>query len=262
MRLPTGSSVAAVCAVLSSVAVVVAGCGNGSQTVVTSTVTVTAPSDGSAPPTSGSADTSRDFKVGTFDAVRLQAHYDLVVNVGSPASVRAQGDPAALDLLDIRTEGQTLVAGVKPDEQWPANARVTVTATTPTLTAAALNGSGDIRIGPLQADSFSIDHNGSGDIEAQDLTLGKLTVTAGGSGRVQAAGTAEDANIRLSGSGEADLPTMTVKRAVISVSGSGALNVAASEEVSGSISGSGDVRVTGGAKCSVTSSGSGDAACG
>ncbi len=47
----------------------------------------------------------------------------LAVTIGSPTSVRAQGDPAALDLLDIRTEGDALIATVKPNVQWPAGAR-------------------------------------------------------------------------------------------------------------------------------------------
>jgi hypothetical protein len=207
-------------------------------------------------------ETSRDFTVGTFNAVRLVAHFDLVVNVGTPSSVRAQGDPAALDLLDIRTEGQTLVAGVKPNVQWPPNARVTITVTTPTLTAAELNGSGDISVGPLHTDSFEVTLGGSGDIEARELTLAGITVSSAGSGRIRLGGSADDATIKLSGSGEADLTTLATKRANVSVSGSGSLTLEASETVKGSISGSGDVHVTGGASCSLSSSGSGDATCG
>ena len=61
-----------------------------------------------------------------------------------------------MDQLDIRTEGETLMAGVKPNVQWPDNARVTVTITTPTLTAAQLSGSGEIRIGTVHADALSL----------------------------------------------------------------------------------------------------------
>ena len=206
-------------------------------------------------------ETTRDFAVGEFTAVRLAAHYDLVVNVGSPTSVRAQGDPAALDLLDIRTEGDTLVAGVKPNVQWPDNARVTVTVITPTLTAAELRGSGEMRIGPVRADSLSVDLDGSGDIEAPELALTKLSVSSDGSGEIHAGGSADEADIRLSGSGEAELTALAVKRADVSVSGSGSLTVEASEKVSGSISGSGDVHVTGGAACSISTTGSGEATC-
>jgi Putative auto-transporter adhesin, head GIN domain len=261
MKMPNGRTTLAACAVLTSSALVVAGCGGGSGSVTTSTVTVTAPSNQTAPPTSGSTEASRDFPVSDFNGVRLTAHYDLVVNIGSPTSVRAQGDPAALDLLDIHTEGQTLVAAVKPNGQWPPNARVTVTITTPALSAAEITGSGDIRIGAIHSDALSIAQNGSGDIDAPDVTLTRIAVTSGGSGRIRVGGTAEDASLRLSGSGEADLSTLTVKRADVSISGSGSLILEALEKVSGSISGSGDVRVTGGATCSVSSSGSGKATC-
>ncbi|MDT5019262.1 MAG: hypothetical protein QOD39_5422, partial [Mycobacterium sp.] len=161
----------------------------------------------------------------------MAAHYDVVVTVGDPTSVRAQGDPAALDLLDIHTEGDTLVAAVKSNVQWPANARVTLNVTTPTLAAGEIKGSGEMRIGAVHADALSLDLDGSGDVDAQELTLKKLTVTSGGSGEVNAGGIADEADIRLSGSGDAELTSLTVKRADVSVSGSGSLSIEATERV-------------------------------
>ncbi|MGV0790902.1 head GIN domain-containing protein [Mycolicibacterium sp. XJ1819] len=241
-------------------AVAIAGCTTDSSTVTTSTVTVTEP-----PSTSTSmsvpAETTRDFPVGPFSAVRLQAHYDLVVDIGSPASVRAEGDPEALDLLDIHTEGDTLVAAVKPNVSWPDNARVTVTATTPTLSAAALDGSGDLRIGAVSAETLTLEHGGSGRLEAPDLTVGEIRISSSGSGAVRAGGSADDADIRLAGSGKAELGTLTVKRAEVSLSGSGSLNLEATERVNGSLSGSGGAQITGGAQCSIASTGSGSATC-
>ena len=236
-----------------------AGCGTDSSTVTTSTVTVTRDS---APPTaSPTPEATRDFAVGPFTAVRLDAHYDVAVDIGSPASVRAQGDPAALDLLDIRTEGDTLVAGSKPNVQWPADARVTVTVTTPTLTAAGVSGSGDMRIGPVRTDTLRIEQDGSGSIEAADLTLTRLELSSEGSGDVRAAGRADDAVIRTDGSGDAELGQFAVKRAEVSMGGSGELSIEVSESVTGSTSGSGDVEVTGGGACSISASGSGEIAC-
>jgi hypothetical protein len=262
VKLLGGTPALAIGTALAGVALLVAGCGSDSSTSTTSTVTVTKdPSSTSGSTTPENTDTTRDFPVGEFTSVRLAAHYDLVVTVGSPTSVRAEGDPAALDLLDIHTEGDTLVATVKPNAQWPNNARVTVTATTPTITAAELSGSGGIRIGPVHTDSLSLDQSGSGEIDAPNLTLAHLTVSSSGSGRIRAGGTAEDADVRLSGSGEAELPTFTVKNATVSVGGSGSLLIEATEKVAGSISGSGDIRVTGGAACSISSTGSGSATC-
>jgi hypothetical protein len=251
-----------VCTALAGAALLIGGCTADSTTVTTSTVTVTkdpsaaAPSGAPAP-----AETTRDFPVEDFTAVHLDAHYDLVVNVGTPTSVRAQGDPAALDLLDIRTEGDTLVAGAKPNVQWPPNSRVTVTVTTPALTAAELSGSGEIRIGVVRADTLSIRLDGSGEIEAPQIAVTRLELSSEGSGDIRAGGTADDAVITLDGSGETELEALSVKRAQVSVSGSGDLVVQASETVSGTTSGSGDVEVTGGADCSISSTGSGEASC-
>ncbi|MGZ5362729.1 MAG: head GIN domain-containing protein [Mycobacterium sp.] len=252
-----------VCAALASAGLLLAGCTTDSSTVTTSTVTVTKePSGPSAPATPGSTESRREFPVGTFTAVHLAAPYAVVVTIGSSTSVRAQGDPAALDLLDIRTEGDALVATVKPNVQWPADVRVTVSVTTPALTAARLSGSGQMRIGSLQTDALSIEQSGSGEIEAPELTVGRLEISSSGSGKIDAAGTADDADIRLVGSGEAALETLTVKRAVVSMAGSGSLTINATETVRGSTAGSGEVEVTGGAECSISSVGSGDATCG
>lgn len=253
-----------VCVALTGV-VLLAGCRADSSTVTTSTVTVTkdpsATSTGTSPAPPGTS-TSRDFPVSDFAAVRLAAHYDVTVTVGSPTSVRAEGDPAALDLLDIKTEGDTLVAAVEPNSQWPPNSRVTVSVTTPTLNAAEVDGSGDMRIGTVRTDTLSLTQGGSGDMEVREIAVKQLRVSSRGSGDVNASGTADDADIRLDGSGEADLQELTVKRAQIAVSGSGGLEIKATEKVSGSLSGSADVDVTGGAACSVSKSGSGEVSCG
>jgi hypothetical protein len=202
------------------------------------------------------------FPAGTFTTVDLAAPCALVVTIGSPTSVRAQGDPAALDLLDIRVEGDTLITTVKPNAQWPANARVTVSVTTPTLAAARLSGSGQMRIGSLQTDQLSLEQSGSGVIEAPEIAVARLQVSSSGAGKITAAGTADSADIRLVGSGEAELGTLTVQRALISMAGTGGLTINATETVRGSTVGSGSVVVTGGAECSLSSVGTGDVTCG
>lgn len=231
--------------------------------MTTSTVTVTKePSGSSAPATPGATEPMREFPAGTFTAVDLAAPYALVVTIGSPTSVRAQGDPAALELLDIRVEGDTLIATVEPNAQWPANALVTVSVTTPTLEAARLSGSGQIRIGSLRTDRLSLEQSGSGLIEAPEIAVARMQISSSGAGKIVAAGTADDADIRLVGSGEAALGTLTVKRALISMAGAGSLTIDATETVRGSTAGSGGVRVTGGADCSISSIGIGDVTCG
>jgi hypothetical protein len=203
-----------------------------------------------------------EFPAGTFTTVDLAAPYALDVTIGSPTSIRAQGDPTALDLLDIRVERDTLIATVKPNAQWPANARVTVSVTTPTLTAARLSGSGQMRIGSLQTDLLSLEQSGSGVIEAPEIAVARLQVSSSGAGRIVAAGTADEADIRLVGSGEAALGTLTVQRALISMAGAGSLTINATETVRGSTAGSGSVAVTGGAQCAISSVGTGDVTCG
>ena len=63
----------------------------------------------------------RDFPVGAFQKVVLAGHNDVVVTVGGNPSVRAEGDKAAIDRLDIKVENGELTIGTKPHSGWSWN---------------------------------------------------------------------------------------------------------------------------------------------
>ncbi|BEK84298.1 head GIN domain-containing protein [Nocardia seriolae] len=219
------------------------------------------PATGSSSPAPGNLETTKDFSVATFTAVDLDGPYNLVVNVGTPTSVRAEGDPAGLDVLDIRVSEDTLVASVKPGARWPAGAHVTVTAVVSALTAVKLAGPGGIHVGAVAADTLVFAENGSGTIEAPQLTVSRLTASLSGSGIIRAGGTSEDVDLSLDGSGPQDLSALTTKRAAVALAGSGSLTFRATEKVTGSLAGADNVTVVGDAKCSVSRAGSGRVTC-
>lgn len=206
--------------------------------------------------------TRRDFQVGAFQAVALQGPHNVVVTVGGPASVRAEGDSAALDMLDIRIEGDRLIVGTRRGWSWrgPSGA-VTVHVTTPALNGAAIGGSGDMRIDRVQADRFEAAIGGSGDIEIGALQARETEFSIAGSGDIRAAGQAEAAEISIAGSGSMALDGLQLRRAEVSIMGSGGVRVQASEAVEGSIMGSGSVNVRGAARCSIRRMGSGEVTC-
>lgn len=210
-----------------------------------------------------SAATQRNFPVGPFQAVALEGSHDVVVTVGGEPAVRAEGDAEALDRLDIRVEGDTLHVGQKRGS-WIGGhrGRVTVYVTTPTLSKAALEGSGDLRIDRVQADDFEARLAGSGDIEIGTMQAARAKFSIAGSGDIQASGTSEEAQIDIAGSGDVDLDGLTTRRARVSVAGSGNISLQASEAVEGSLMGSGDLNVRGSARCAVSKMGSGDIRCG
>ena len=210
------------------------------------------------------AQSERSFQVGAFSAVSLEGSHDVVVAVGGAPSVRAEGDAAAIERLDIRVENGTLKIGSRRRGGWfsRGHGRVTVHVTAPALTAASIGGSGDMRIDRVETASFDASIGGSGDMEIGALRARRAEFSIAGSGGIRAAGQAEEADISIAGSGSVSAGSLETRRADVSVVGSGDVELRASEAVDASIMGSGDVIVHGAARCNVSKMGSGDVRCG
>lgn len=217
------------------------------------------------------ADTSttrvqRSFEVGSFDSVSLGGPHNVVVQVGPAASVRAEGPAAELDRLKIEVRGGALEIGTRKDKSRTIHIGrtppVTIYVTTPTLKAAAIGGSGDMRIDKVEGAKFSAAVGGSGDITIDALKVGTASFSVAGSGGIKAAGSAGKADISVVGSGDVDVGDVETRSASVSITGSGDVKTRAMETADVSIMGSGDVTVSGPAKCSVSKMGSGDVRCG
>jgi hypothetical protein len=212
---------------------------------------------------SAGAQTSRTFEVGAFQNVALEGSHDVVVTVGGAPSVRAEGDAAQIERLDIRVEDGTLKIANRRNSGWFSSnrGRVTVHVSAPALNGASIGGSGDMRIDRVQTAAFDASIGGSGDMEIGALRAGRANFSIAGSGGIHASGSADDADISIVGSGSVSAAAFEAKRADVSVVGSGDVSIRATEVVDGSIMGSGDVTVHGAARCSVSKMGSGDVHC-
>lgn len=205
---------------------------------------------------------SRNFEVGAFQSVALEGSHDVVVTVGGAPSVRAEGDAAAIERLDIRVENGALKIGSRRSGWFSRHhGHVTVHVTVPALNGASIGGSGDMRIDRVQAAAFAASIAGSGDLEIGALRARRANFSIAGSGGIRAAGTADDADISIAGSGSVSGESFEAKRADVSILGSGDVSLRATEAVDASILGSGDVNVRGPAHCSVSKMGSGDVHC-
>lgn len=217
--------------------------------------------EGEVAPASGSG-TQRSYQVGTFTGVALGGPHNVVVTVGPAPSVRAEGDAEALERLEIRTDGDTLRIGTRRGNF--ANNRhrpVTVHVTLPSLSAAAIGGSGDMRIDTVRSDRFAAAIGGSGNMEIATLQSANAAFSIAGSGNLRARGTAESLDISVAGSGDIDASDLRSSRADISILGSGDVRTFATEAADINIMGSGNVTVRGSARCNVNRMGSGEVRC-
>jgi len=209
----------------------------------------------------------RDFQVaGAYDRIALSGSPDVVVAVGGAASVRAEGDQAILDRLEIVNENGQLKIGLRSRSgnwfSWGSHRGVTVHVTLPALAGASVTGSGEMRIDRIEGPRFAGSVTGSGEILIAALAVGEADFSVTGSGEIAAAGAARQARGSVTGSGDLLLDRLEAADATLAVAGSGDIAIRATQTAAIEIRGSGDVTVTGPARCTINKSGSGDAHCG
>jgi hypothetical protein len=206
----------------------------------------------------------RDFQVGGFERISLAGSHNVIVQVGGAPSVRAEGDAKLIERLEITVEGGELRIGSKESFSFGFKGHrkpLTIHVTAPSLTAANLSGSGDLRIDKVEGERFAGAISGSGDIDVAALKVGQADFSISGSGRIRAVGTAQSSNAAIAGSGDLDLAQFEVRTTKVDIAGSGDVQTRAMESADISIMGSGDVTVSGPAKCNVSKMGGGDVRC-
>lgn len=208
---------------------------------------------------------TRTFTVTGFEKVASAGSFDVIVTTGKALSVRAEGDEAALDRLEVKVEDRTLKLGTK-SRVWGWGdtdmGKVRIYVTAPAITGAALAGSGDMKIDRLTGNDAKLRVAGSGDLTVGNVSTSALGISVAGSGNVTAAGRCSTASVSIAGSGDVSMPNLKCETISAKVAGSGNVEAFATGSGTVSVAGSGDVRIAGGAKCKVSKVGSGDVVCG
>jgi hypothetical protein len=220
----------------------------------------TACSTSAAVESSGSGG-QRNFAVSGFDRVELAGPYDVRVSVGGAPSVRAEGDEADLERLEVRVENGRLLIGSKRGS-WSSRGKVIVHVTVPNLQAAEVAGSGNMDVSPLRTAQFRGGIAGSGNLVLQGLESEAAVFDIVGSGNVRAVGRTRAVQLDVAGSGTGELEGLQAESAQVSIEGSGDARLNATGTAAVNIAGSGNVSVTGGARCTVDKVGSGSLRCG
>lgn len=204
----------------------------------------------------------RNFPVGDFDQIILSGSPDVVVKVGSRASVSGVGADADLDRMDIKVDGRRLIIDTKNGNwNWTRREGVDIHVTVPSLAAAAISGSGDMEIDQVKG-PFTGRISGSGDMEIGTLDSPTLALSISGSGDIDAkAGSCGTATFSTTGSGDIDAANVRCTGVSATVTGSGSIDGQASGTATLRVTGSGDITVTGGARCTTSSTGSGTTRC-
>jgi hypothetical protein len=212
---------------------------------------------------------SRIYSVGGFDSIELAGRYDVDVRTGANPSVAASGPEQAMERLVVEVRGGKLVIEPRRERRWfnfgnrsSGKGNVRVMVTVPTLTAASLAGSGNIRVDKVRGDRFEGDISGSGDLRLGTVDVAQLKLSIAGSGGLDAgSGRARSAQYDIAGAGDVRAAGIASEQLKVGIAGSGNVQARASGTADIDIVGSGNVEVTGGAKCAVSKAGSGNVRC-
>lgn len=206
----------------------------------------------------------RAYALAQFEEVSTTGPQDVVITLGETFSVRSEGSPRALALLEPVVEDGTLTIGPRRGFNW-SNWRSLNGAkfhiTLPRLERVTVAGSGDVRIDRIEGESFEGTIAGSGELSIAEMTVEEADFNIAGGGAVAAAGTARETRVAIGGSGDVDAIGLRSQTASISIGGAGNVSLTVEDEANVSIMGSGDVDIAGPARCSVTRFGSGDVRC-
>ncbi len=207
---------------------------------------------------------SRDFPVTGFSGIDLEGSAEIDVRTGTGFSVRAEGDQAAIDRLEITRVGPVLKIDQRRSvmSNWTRSRAPKVFVTMPRLTQADIGGAGSIHVDRVEGNAVSASIGGSGSLTIDTLRVDAARVSIDGSGKVTASGTVGALDIGLGGSGSIRLEGVRANRARVDLSGSGSIRAAVDGPAMVSLSGSGSIDLGPAAKCQTRKSGSGRVRCG
>jgi hypothetical protein len=198
-----------------------------------------------------------------FTGISATGPDNVVVRQG-PFTVRVEGDPEAIERLEIGVSGDTLKIGRKRQTGfgWSDDKGATIHVALPALAAVSLTGSGDVSVDKAKGEALDLSLTGSGDLSVASVAVRRLKADITGSGGISVAGSADTGKLSATGSGDLKGDGLKLGSGDISLLGSGDIGFASDGAVDISILGSGDVTVKGRAQCKKSVLGSGEVRCG
>lgn len=209
----------------------------------------------------------RTIGTGSFERLRVEGPFDVRVAAGSPGA-RLSGDRDAIDAVDLRVEGGTMIVrggvnawGERRAGRGADDGPIVVTLSTPALVSATSNGGAVVAIAAMRGDRIDLAVTGSGTMKLDDATAADLNATVIGTGTIAVAGRTARARLLANGPGGIDAARLDAGDAVVRLEGVGAVRARARYTAQVSNAGLGTVEVAGPAKCVVRGQSAGPIRC-
>lgn len=188
-----------------------------------------------------------------FDRVQVDGPFTVRVAAGSAISGRILGSPRALDTVDVRVEGRTLVVSPARDDRGrPETASIqslVIELSSDRLTGVSVRGPAQVRVERMAGAEVALSLTGDGAIEVGALDAGRIDAMLIGSGRLALAGRGGEAQFMVNGPGTVDAAGLTIDTLLVHSQGTGSSSYRARYTAEIDAHGSGMVTVTGTPRC-------------
>ena len=170
----------------------------------------------------------RTWALTGFEGVSASAGTHVMIKTNPEYSIRAVGDPEAIDRLEIELDGKTLDIGRKSGVNWGRTGKVTVYVTLPDLKALAVSSGAHAEASGVADGPFALDGSSGGHAEVS----GACDALAAG----------------VSSGGHLDADELKCRTASADASSGGHLQIHVTESVNAEASSGGHIEVSGAPK--------------
>lgn len=182
---------------------------------------------------------TRNFGITSFEKVRVDGPFKVVLTTGVAPFARATGSARALDRVAVDVRGNTLVVHSNLSS-WDSNpgqdaGPVEINLGTHDLSAALLNGAGTLAVDRVRGLSFELSVQGSGAGTIGQVDVDQLHVSVIGTSSASLAGRAAKMTAIVRGIANLDAAALATKDATIGAEGSATIkaNVANAAKIDG-----------------------------
>lgn len=206
------------------------------------------------------------FGLTSFEAIEVNADYDIEVTTRAPVGAVATGSQDALDRLSIDARDGRLVIGARQfagDEKRAApRGKVTIRINAASLRSATMGGAGSLKIDRMKGNRVTIGLRGPGALSVGAIETDRLSVAMIGNGTMTLGGAAKQAQMTLSGAGMFDAGALLVGELTFDSEGAGENRLNAVKTAAVTTRGIGKTVVLGKPVCTVRNIGNGSVQCG
>ena len=206
----------------------------------------------------------RRYMMAGFDRIRIDGPFEVTVVPGTSAGAIASGERRALDSVDVRVQGTTLIvsASLNAWGGYPGAARSIprVTVTAASLRSATMIGGGRLTIDRMRGARIDLALTGAGTLVVTDAQADRIDATLLGTGQITIGGRALQGRFQSNGAGAIDARAMQVGALSVTWQSAGDGRFFARNTAAIVAAGQGAITVDGAPACTV--SGSGPVICG